>query len=144
MTYGRSDGDFCSTHERTISKEKETTLKQSSKRAALLQKQKEKNQIPRKKPNQVSEKQRTLNETYSQIATKFKLNHPKCEARVNEYCTGKTDDIHHSRGHGKYFLDETTFIAVCRSCHIWIGNNHKEAEAKGLIFSRLATIKQTI
>lgn len=135
---------LCATHSRLARKEVEQAEKATQKRNTLIAQQKAKNQVPRKRVNPVSEKQSSLNEQYKIIADDYKKRNPECKAKVSPNCTKDTADIHHTRGHGKYFLDETTFLPVCRSCHIWIGDNHKEAEAKGLVFSRLATIKPTI
>lgn len=139
ITEGRTN--FCSSHNRQLRRESENERKGAEKRALQIQKAREKSKEPRKKISKVSDKQKELNAEYKILADEYKRTHPNCEAKINGYCTGATEDVHHSRGHGKYFLDVTTFIAVCRSCHIWIGDNHKEAEAKGLVFSRLATVE---
>jgi hypothetical protein len=49
-------------------------------------------------------------------------------------------DIHHSKGRtGKNYLDESTWIAVCRPCHQWIEENRREAERMGLIVREYRT-----
>ena len=36
-----------------------------------------------------------------------------------------TQDVHHAKGRGKYLLDESTWLPVCRWCHDFIHNNVK-------------------
>ena len=73
---------------------------------------------------------------YSKIAKKFKEENPYCKARL-EGCTGLTTDVHHRRGRGKYYLDVSTFIPLCRSCHTKIELNPEFAKSSGFSFSRL-------
>lgn len=137
----RPDGDWCESCRRKNAKESEDEKKQLQKKALLIAKQVVKNKVPRDSPNKISAKRHELNKEYFKLVEKFKKDNPKCHARINDYCTDSTDDPHHSKGRGVYLLDVSTWIPVCRSCHIWIGSNHAAAIEKGLIFSRLA--KQT-
>jgi len=41
------------------------------------------------------------------------------------------------KGRGKYHLDTTTWLSVCRSCHMWIEENPDAAEQFGYTLSRL-------
>lgn len=134
----RSDGDFCSHHERLERKESENTKREAEKRAKMIEKAKKKNQEPRKLPNKVSPKREELNKEYFKLVEQFKKDNPNCNARINNYCTGKTDDPHHSRGRGVYLLDVSTWIPVCRSCHNYIEQHPSDAMKRGLSFSRLA------
>lgn len=136
----RPDGDYCETHRRSQAKEVEVEIKAKQKRKALLSQP----TAPRAKPNKVSAKRKEQNVEYFKLVEQFKKDNPECKAKVNEYCTGTTDDPHHSKGRGKYLLDIDTWIPCCRSCHTWIHDNTSEAKEKGLIFSRLATVKQTV
>lgn len=40
-------------------------------------------------------------------------------------------EVHHAWKRGKYFLDESTFLAVSHDGHMWIENNKDEARARG-------------
>lgn len=72
------------------------------------------------------------------IKKAFLIESPVCMAKC--CCSGnRAVDIHHKRGHGIYYLDTDTFLAVCRPCHRWIGDHPEEAIEKG--FSELRLIK---
>lgn len=135
----RPDVDYCESHRRATAKEATEAKKQVEKRTTLIAKQREKAKQPRKTISKVSPKREEINKEYFKLVDQFKKDEPLCKAKVNELCTEKTDDPHHSLGRGKYLLDVTTWIPVCRSCHIWIGDHHQEATEKGLCFSRLTT-----
>lgn len=55
--------------------------------------------------------------------------HSQCNA---PYST----EVHHKKGRGKYLLDVSTWLAVCRSAHNYIHDNPKEAEEKGWLIRR--------
>lgn len=45
-------------------------------------------------------------------------------------CATPSQDLHHMSGRlGNNLIDESTFMAVCRKCHIWIHENPKQARA---------------
>lgn len=136
--------NFCSSHNRQLRREKETTQKQSSKRVALLSKMKEKNKQPRQKVKKVSDKRAVLNEEYSKLAIRFKEVNPFCKGKIPKVCTGKTEHVHHAMGRGKYLLDPETWIPLCAGCHFYVHQYPLDAMKRGLSFSRLATQKQTI
>ncbi len=49
-------------------------------------------------------------------------------------CSMRSDDVHHRAGRlGGNFLNESTWIAVCRSCHDYIHTHPKEARSLGLL-----------
>lgn len=87
--------------------------------------------------NRYSKKRQKLNREYSKLAKAFKEAHPICQAQTI-YCEGVTSDVHHKKGKvGKNYLDESTWLAVCRQCHYWIEKNPKWAKEKGFSQSRL-------
>jgi hypothetical protein len=45
-------------------------------------------------------------------------------------------DVHHKKGRGKYHLDVTTWLPVCRNCHAWIELNPIDAVELGFSDSR--------
>lgn len=47
-----------------------------------------------------------------------------------------SDDVHHRRGRGKFLLDETTWSAVCRPCHMHIHDNPAWAYQNGFMEKR--------
>lgn len=123
-------------------KAEETAAKDAEKLATKLLKQKVKQSEPRKKVNPVSEKQKGKNAEYNARVKEWKMENPECKAKCNQYCTKDTDDCQHLRGRGKYLMDETTWMPVCRSCHTYIGDHSKEAYEKGWALSRLETLPQ--
>ncbi|MCF0059882.1 hypothetical protein MUK70_11590 [Dyadobacter chenwenxiniae] len=50
------------------------------------------------------------------------------------------EEIHHSRGRGKYLNNVSTWIAVSRIGHIWIHENVLLATERGFIGSRIALV----
>lgn len=141
----RSDGDYCSYHERAERKEKELTQKQSDKRKALIEKQREKSKIARPKVNKVSVKRRHDSADYEIVRMGFLVTYPECQIKANEFCTNTATDIHHMAGRtGDLFLDITKWKSSCRSCHNYAHDHPKEAKEKGWSLSRLQTVKQTI
>jgi hypothetical protein len=57
-------------------------------------------------------------------------------ARVR--CAGRSVDVHERlpRSAGGSILNRSNLVAVCRTCHEWIGANRVEALALGLLVSR--------
>lgn len=74
---------------------------------------------------------------YLKKREKFLKEHPKCECG-REDCNRDSQDVHHTQGHGEFYLVVRTWKAVARVCHIWIHDNHAEAEKLGLLVSRHA------
>jgi hypothetical protein len=123
-------------------KTEEALKKAQSKRDKLKEKAKLKQQEPKPAINKVSVKQKEKNTEYGIRVKEWKKENPKCKANCNQYCTKETDDCQHLRGRGKYLMDESTWMPVCRSCHTYIGDHSKEAYEKGWALSRLETVTQ--
>ena len=88
---------------------------------------------------------------YSQKRKAFLEAHPLCQAHgmimvclgfrhnTTDYYTGlqadrRSTDIHHvKRRIGANYLDEKTWLAVCRWSHNWIHANPKDAKSLGLL-----------
>lgn len=83
----------------------------------------------------VSDKQARLNTEYSKIRRDFLANKEICHAKLH-CCTLKTTDVHHMKGRGKYLLDTSTWLPVCRKCHMWIETHPEEAKELGFSISR--------
>lgn len=66
--------------------------------------------------------------------------HPDDERTLDQAgrCTRHSVDVHEilARSAGGSILDDKNVLAVCRSCHDWIGNHPKKATALGLRRSR--------
>lgn len=124
-------------HER--SREEVAEQKAAEKAEKTLKKAKLKQQLPKAKPKAVSDKMKGRMEIYKEVAKWFKRQHPECQIRANENCTGKTEDVHHSAGRiGDNLLDVAKFKSTCRNCHIYIENHPEEAMQRGWSESRLA------
>lgn len=95
---------------------------------------------PRKPLRKISPKGQSRRRVYSVIAKTFKLEHPLCEACKRIDATSDrqfTTDIHHTRGKvGDLLFATQYFMAVCRSCHNWIGDHPQGALDHGLICQR--------
>ena len=94
---------------------------------------KSKPQKQRVRISPVSNKRKVQNAVYKAKRIKF-LQDPK-----NKFCPvtqKQATEIHHTRSgsdRSKYYLDETTWIAVSREGHIWIHANPIQARKKGLL-----------
>lgn len=128
---------LCATHSRLSRKMVTDAEKEAVKIDATLARAKIKNQQKRKPINKVSAKREELNKKYFKLVEQFKKDNPECKAKVNEYCTKKTEDPHHRRGRGAYLLEVSTWLPVCRSCHSFIESNPNIAKEKGWSSSRL-------
>lgn len=96
-----------------------------------------KQQKPKKAIPRTTTKRRRESEDYGVLREEWLRQHPLCEARVNHNCFRQATEVHHKRGRGKYYLDTTTWLAICHNCHIWVTENSKEAILLGLSSSRL-------
>lgn len=72
---------------------------------------------------------------YLPLREQFLKDHPKCECG-REGCFRDSQDVHHTKGRGKYYLDVSTWKALARVCHIWVDENTDEARKLGLILIR--------
>ena len=86
--------------------------------------------------NKVSKKMAKINAEYSVLRKEFLSEKPMCQAKVYN-CTLKSTDVHHIKGRGKYHLDISTWLSVCRNCHNWIENNPEEARELGYSLSKM-------
>lgn len=83
----------------------------------------------------VSAKLSKINSEYSQIRKVYLTEHPVCHAKIHK-CSLHATDVHHKKGRGKYHLDVTTWLPVCRNCHAWIELNPVDAVELGFSDSR--------
>lgn len=137
----RSDGDYCAYHERQERLQIENEARASSKRAAALERQKEKQKIPRQKIKPMSDKRKTESEIYSDKREQFLLT--RWCAYHGHGCIPTT--VHHSKGRtGTLYLDERYWKALCMVAHEWVEKNPDKAKDLGLSESRLAKQSPTI
>jgi len=68
---------------------------------------------------------------YKKLRIKFLSDKSVCHAKIHE-CSLRATEIHHKKGRGKYLLDITTWLPVCRNCHNWIENNPEDSYELGL------------
>lgn len=132
----------CSECLHVLARQEKQEAKEADKRNKLINKAKIKQQEPKPAINKVSDKQKVKDAEYNARVKVWKADNPKCKANCNQYCTKETDDCQHLRGRGKYLMDESTWMPVCRSCHTYIGDHSKEAYEKGWALSRLETVIQ--
>lgn len=89
---------------------------------------------PTKPINKVSPKQKKLNSEYGTAVALWKKENPVCNFPG---CDKPTEDCHHSRGRGKYLMDKSTWIPLCRGHHLFIESHPQKAKELGLSGSRL-------
>ena len=120
--------------------------------------------IPRKKRTRkplrrVSPKRTRINERYLELRSRFLQLHPYCQIWLSENgykesdvqdgmvvggssCTKffievpESEEIHHIKFRGKYFLDTSTWLAVCPGLHRKIHANPAWAYEKGYLKKR--------
>lgn len=89
----------------------------------------------------VSDKRKPLDQLYSKLRKQF-LDQPEnstCKAKLHvcTHHTGQDLTIHHMRGRGKYYLDTTTWVSLCLSCHRWVEEHPADAKEMFLTESRV-------
>lgn len=84
--------------------------------------------------NKVSESRADELKLYPKKKKAFLLHKMACEVKL-QGCTLTATDIHHCSTSGKDFLNEDTWTAVCRSCHVIIETkmSAEERRSKGLL-----------
>ena len=77
-----------------------------------------------------------INSEYSKLRKEFLQNHPMCHAKIYK-CSLQATDVHHKKGRGTHHLDVSTWLPVCRSCHMWIEVHPLEASELGFSKSKI-------
>ena len=91
---------------------------------------------PSQKPmRHKSSKMTALDTVYSKLRVNYLEQYPLCCASLPN-CSKNSTDIHHKKGRGKHHNDPTTWLSVCRSCHMWIEEHPKESIALGYSIKR--------
>lgn len=82
-----------------------------------------KNLFPPKGLNKRSTKKIKADSEYSSLRRKYLEKHPVCMAHLPG-CTQQSTDIHHINGReGVFYLDQSTWVSLCRVCHSMIELN---------------------
>lgn len=84
----------------------------------------------------VSKKRRCETQKYGRLRKAYLLSHPLCEACIpllGWKSSMPATEIHHREGRGVHLNEVTTFVAICRTCHLFIHQNPKYARSKGLL-----------
>ncbi|WP_448596759.1 hypothetical protein [Thermoleptolyngbya sp.] len=70
-------------------------------------------------------------ESYRLAREEYLKNHPNCQVRG---CKRLACDIHHkAKRDGERLTDQKHWMAVCRECHAYIGNNPAWAYQQGYL-----------
>jgi len=88
-----------------------------------------------------SSKKVKLDNEYSKKRKIFMIENPLCLVNLPDRCMRISTDIHHRKGRGIYLLDESTWLACCRSCHQFIEEHPEIAKTMGWSESRLTNTK---
>jgi cytochrome c553 len=81
-------------------------------------------EIPR-----VSAKRAKKDAEYTKLRQRYLTENPLCVVNVNG-CMHNATDIHHTfagSNRDAFYLVQSTWLGVCRSCHDWIHNHPEEA-----------------
>ena len=85
----------------------------------------------------VSKKRQVDMDEYSKKRLAFLSLHVQCQANLVN-CEKKATDVHHKAGRvGDNYLNMSTWLAVCRTCHSYIETHPDEAKELGFSTSRL-------
>jgi len=91
----------------------------------------------RKPLRKVSSARRIAQKVYSEKRRLFLIEHPDCQAHALIWpgeAVPLATDVHHCAGRtGKNYLDVSTWLALCRSCHEWTHQHPNQARALGLL-----------
>jgi hypothetical protein len=95
--------------------------------------------LPKKLPTPIkpkADKKAPLDALYSIMRRDYLNLYSGCQARLPG-CTLQSTDVHHRRGRGEHYLDKTTWLSVCRTCHTYIELHPKEAKELNFSQNRL-------
>jgi hypothetical protein len=87
-----------------------------------------------------SDKKKPLDLLYSKMRKEFlsKPENSTCFAKLPGCLNsmGENLTIHHTKGRGRYYLDSTTWIPLCITCHQWVEEHPAQAKELNLSQSR--------
>ena len=82
---------------------------------------------------QVSSKRAKKDAEYAKLRQRYLTENPLCMVNVNG-CMHNATDIHHTfagSNRDAFYLVQSTWLGVCRSCHDWIHANPADARIMG-------------
>jgi hypothetical protein len=85
------------------------------------------------KLKQKSDKQKVINKAYTLMRKAYMTQNPLCNIKIPGVCTGSSCDVHHMEGRGIQTLVQSTWVATCRECHIWVHLEPKLARELGFL-----------
>ena len=89
-------------------------------------------EIAPKKIKARSKKKQIEDVEYSKLRMEFLLANPHCKVATGK-CTSIATEVHHTKYRGINYLNVSTWIATCRTCHNWIHSNQEEAHSLNLL-----------
>lgn len=78
----------------------------------------------------VSDKRKREGKVYAKKRLDFLLTHIMCEVGG---CNQRATQVHHRFGRYKFYLDESTWMAVCPRCHTYIETNREWSKERGYL-----------
>lgn len=75
----------------------------------------------------ISDKKKDADVEYKPMRIEFLKLYPMCQFKD---CKKKSIEVHHKfsgKDRSKYYLDDSTWMAVCRMCHFWIHKHPKKS-----------------
>lgn len=79
----------------------------------------------------VSDKRKADQVIYTQKRRDYLDTHPFCE--WPDGCSRVASDLHHKAKRGAHYLDESTFMGLCRVHHRFVHDNENQARAMGIL-----------
>lgn len=74
---------------------------------------------------------------YTKLRRDFLDKYPICGMNILNRCTVNATEIQHLKGRGEYYLDTSTWMSACHSCHAYATDHPKEAIENGWAKKRL-------
>lgn len=97
----------------------------------LLTRSQPKGKAPRRRIPAMSKKRQREAREYSKKRKAFLEARPLCEATwviwPNRPTRPASTEVHHVKRRGKFYLDESSWLAVGREAHVWLHSHPKEA-----------------
>ncbi len=92
---------------------------------------------PKRRVKPVSKKRKKESVAYAKRRKAYLAAHPLCACSMSLFgYHQRADQIHHKAGRlGPNYLDESTWLAVCRESHEWIHAHASKARANGWIIN---------
>ena len=95
---------------------------------------------PAKRLPQVKSKRHSQNLEYARLRFEFLTLHPRCQVLGPAgFCNAQATELHHRYGRGRFYLETSTFLATCQTCHAALHQTRRAWSRKmGYIVNPLA------